>query len=335
MNNAKETKKDLGAQTKGLLLVICSSFVYGITPIASKLGYAAGLNSYSLVFGRYLIGIVMYFFIIVFTKDTFRITLKQFFYITFVTVLGYTCILLQFVSYNYLSSGIASLTAMTYVVFAVLFEMIFRIAKGVWYKWVTLVLSFAGIVLIFLSPGEGGGISTIGLVIGLIGAVFGGMQIIVFGNKILKNLSIPTIFFYEMMLPILCTPIIAKIIGVQPFPSSAEQWMYSCIVSVLNLGIGLLCFYSAIRLIGGGNASLIGVSEPVFAFIAGSIVFKDPISLRMLIGGLTVLGSILFLTVCQNREAKKVASELEAGLEKFKEEASKEAEAIVNRNKNE
>ena len=324
-----QNKISRSARTKGLILVLLSSFVYGINPVASQLGYASGLNSYSLVFGRYTVGIIIYFFMVIFKKDSFKITFKQFIYICLVTAFGYTCILLTFVSYQHLSAGMASLVGMTYIVFAVLFEIILRIAKGIWYKWVTLALSFGGVMLIFLTPGDSAGITTKGLVIGLIAAVLAAIQMILFNHKELKSLSIPQIFFYEMILPVLLTPIVAKFMGYYPFPVGLEQWGYAALVSVLNLGLGLMLFYSAIRLIGVGDASLVGVLEPVFAFIAGAIIFHDPVTSKMLIGGGIILGAIFFMTYMQNLDEKKAAAAMAEELEVFKAEAQAEVDRIV------
>ncbi|MBQ9972123.1 MAG: DMT family transporter [Firmicutes bacterium] len=324
-----ENSTSRSARTKGLILVLLSSLVYGLNPVASQLGYAAGLNSYSLVFGRYTVGIVIYFFLVLIKKDSFKITFKQFVYICLVTLFGYTCILLTFVSYQHLSAGMASLIGMTYIVFAVLFEIILRIAKGVWYKWVTLVLAFGGVMLITLSPGDSSGITTIGVVIGLIAAVLAAIQMILFNNKALKDLSIPQIFFYEMILPVLLTPFVAKVMGYYPFPVGFEQWGYAALVSVLNLGLGLMLFYSAIRLIGVGDASLVGVLEPVFAFVAGAIIFGDPITLKMFVGGGIILGAIFFMTLCQNRDDKKAAAAMADELEVFKAAAQAEVDRII------
>lgn len=329
MASNKESRPSSAARTKGLILVFFSSFVYGVAPVASQLGYAAGLNSYSLVFGRYSIGIIIYFIMVLVRKDSFKITLKQFLYICLVTIFGYSCILLTFVSYNYLSAGMASLTGMTYIVFAVLFEIILRISKASWYKWITLIASFIGFMLIFLNPDEAAGISTIGLTIGLIAAILAAVQMLLFNHKALKDLSIPQIFFYEMILPIVLTPFVAKFMNVPAFPIGFEQWFYAAIVAILNLALGLLCFYSAIRLIGVGDASLVGVTEPIFAFVAGAVVFGDPITLRMLAGGTIILGAIFFLTLCQNREAKKAAELVTKELELVKAQAQDEIDRIV------
>lgn len=305
MNNSNETrtKPVLSSEVLGFIYVTITTIAYGVTPVISQLAYTSGLNSYSLVFGRYLFGMLFYMILILVTRESFKITLRQFAYIMYVAFWGMLAILTAFIGYNYLSGGIASMIGMLYIAFVIIFEILLKRAKAEAYKMIALAAAAIGILMVLWSPAdsEGGGISIIGFLLLLASAVAAGVQIIVFDSKIISDVPVPTIFFYEMILPLTTIPIIASFLSLPPFPAGTAQWFYSAAVASVNLFIGILLFYKAVRLIGPGNASIIGVFEPVFATIAGVVVMGDTFTMRTIIGGIIVIGSIFTLKFIEAR----------------------------------
>lgn len=283
MNNSNETrtKPVLSSEVLGFIYVTITTIAYGVTPVISQLAYTSGLNSYSLVFGRYFFGMIFYLILILVTHESLKITLRQFAYIMYVAFWGMLAILTAFIGYNYLSGGIASMIGMLYIAFVIIFEILFKRAKAEAYKITALTAAAVGILMVLWSPADSeDGISIIGFLLLLASAVAGGVQIIAFDAKIISDVPVPTVFFYEMILPLTTIPIIASFLGLPPFPAGTAQWFYSAAVAFVNLFIGILLFYKAVRLIGSGNASIIGVFEPVFATIAGVVIMGDTFTMR-------------------------------------------------------
>ena len=296
-----------GASSKGfgVIVAIIGAFCYGITPTISKLGYAAGLNSFNLSFARYACGIFLMFLVMLATKQSFKVTKRQFVYIMIIAAICMVMILVNFTSYKYLSSGIALVLAQTGLVFIITMEIVLKQSQSKLYKWVGIVAIFIGVALIALDPTEGVEFSTFGLILALIGAFLGALQIFVFNSKTLAPLSVQQIFFYEMWLPAIGIPFIAKAFGYVPFPEGIVQWSYGFVVALLGLVIGLICSYTAIRILGPSTNGFFNALQPIFATIAGFVVFHDVISGRMILGSACIIGAVLAIRVYEASLAKK------------------------------
>lgn len=287
----------------GFICVIVSTTMYALMPSISKLGYEEGLNSYSILFGRCLVGLVIYLALILIKKESMRVSSKQFCYIMLISLFGTLNGVCAFVSYNYLPSGLASLMAMMYIIFIIIIEIVLRISKPAKYKLVILATSFAGILLILWNPSEDANVSAFGIFLGLAGALLYSVQVLLFNGRIVKEIPLEVIFFYETSPTLLIMPLIAVCLGLPPIPVGLTQWGYSAALAFFNSLIAMLAFYTAVRLIGAGNAALIGTAEPFISCIAGAVLMGDVLSARSIIGGLIIMASIFVLNYIDRKKA--------------------------------
>ena len=76
---------------------------------------------------------------------------------------------------------------------------------------------------------------------------------------------------------------------------SINNWILLAIWGILVLGISFTLFFNGIKRVPATNASILTYGEPIGAIILAFIFFKQPINIYVIIGGLIILLSGIFL----------------------------------------
>ena len=278
---------------KGFLCMLLSTTMYGLMPTISMLGYQVGLNTFSIMFGRCALSIIIYVLIAGARHLRLIVSKKQFGWIMLMSVCGMINGVCVYESYKYLPAGIASLMAMMYVVFIILIEITVKLATPDKNKFLILAMAFVGMVIILWSPDEANAISSYGVFLGLLGSLIFSFSVVMINHKLVKNLPLETIFFYEMMPSLIVIPLFAICLGLSPFPVGLAQWGSCAALAFLNSYLAMVAFFTAVRLIGAGNAAMIGTFEPFVSSIAGAVVLGDVLPGRSIVGGFVIMVSIL------------------------------------------
>ena len=294
---------DAARRKAGFLCVSISTVMFGLVPSISQLSYKAGLNQFSLLVGRHIISIFLYAMVILIKKESFKVDLKNFKWVMVISFMGISSMLLAYTSYHYLTAGIASLLAAMYIVFVVILEVALRWAKPSIHKFLILLASFSGVVLILWGPGGSEGTSPFGIALGILGAGMYSIEILIMNKKALKDIPLEVIFFYLSIVVVLILPIAARILGYASFPSTLPQWGYASLLALLNSLIAMITFFWAVRLIGAGNASLVGTAEPLVSCVAGVVLMGDVLTCRSVIGGAIIMASVFMLNYIESKKA--------------------------------
>lgn len=157
--------------------------------------------------------------------------------------------------------------------------------------------------MILWAPGGSEGASPLGIALGLLGAGMYSVEIMIMNRKALRDIPLEVIFLYLSIVVVLILPIAAKILGYTPFPSSLPQWGYAALLALLNSLIAMITFFWAVRLIGAGNASLVGTAEPLVSCVAGVILMGDVLTCRSVIGGAIIMASVFMLNYIESKKA--------------------------------
>lgn len=141
---------------RGTLYVILSAVLYGMMPILVKLAYHTNLGTFEVIFLRSAIAAVVIGLFIPYRKINFHIKRKQVVPLFFCTFFGYTATTITlYLSYNYISSGMATSLLYLYPVLVMLFSFFVLHENMRFMKWFALVSSLVGIYLI-TDPGSSG-----------------------------------------------------------------------------------------------------------------------------------------------------------------------------------
>jgi DME family drug/metabolite transporter len=219
---------------------------------------------------------------------------------TLVSVLFYAPLLICFVSATKLTTAAnAIFLQYTAPAFILLLEPFFVRTKLLKINVITVVLTFAGMVLFFFddfsSPDN-----TLGVILALAGGV------VLTGLLISQKLNHPdyqpgAVFWGNVLVCIVTLPWFLD----NPFPDSTQN-MYLMILGFGQLGLGFVLFVLGQKHLPAIESSLISMLEPVLNPIWVMIGYGEVPGYFALIGGTIILITLIFRMVIVNRQSVKI-----------------------------
>ena len=111
--------------TKGKLFLVLSAFFYGILPVFASVAYRGGINGVTLSFLRSFISVPVLYAMIRADKKSLHLTRKQVYDVIKLSVIGGALpIVLLYLSYNFISTGLATTLHFVYPLVIVLLSAI-------------------------------------------------------------------------------------------------------------------------------------------------------------------------------------------------------------------
>lgn len=279
----------------GELLVLVSSFLWGIIsafiiPLANL-----GFNSLSITFVRSLIStLFLLFFIVLFNKNWLKIELKDLvlFFLLGAICYCFTCSFYAF-SIELNGASLSSMLLYTSPIWTIVFSLILFKNKVNF----TQVLSLMGIIVgcVFITFSKIEIISVKGVLVGLLSGVLLASYNVV--SKVLsKKYNALTITFYAFLFSSISSFFLAK--GWKVFGeifTKPKSISYFIFLSVFITAIPYLLYNFALKRISPEKASMISSSELIVSVLCGVILFKNTISFQEILGIIISMASIIFM----------------------------------------
>jgi drug/metabolite transporter (DMT)-like permease len=216
-------------------------------------------------------------------------------------------------SYRFLPGAIVSLLLFLYVSVVVVIEILIGREKFNRKRILCLLCSFAGLVLVIWTPGQGVKLSGTGVILVLIAALFYGLYAIGLGEKRTRALDSEVVIGYMLIPPIFFSLVRCIASGEPVLPQTPVQWMYIILLAFFCLFVAAVCFAKGVKYIGSSNAAIFNTFEPVVAYFAGIVLMDDKVSMNAILGGLLILGAIVYL----NLERRLSPANSSAGSRKY------------------
>lgn len=269
---------------------------YGLNPLFALPCYAGGMNPDSVLFFRYLMAIAVVGAMLRVRGHSFGVERRQWLPVMAMGLLMAVSSLTLFMSYGYMSSGIASSLLFVYpVMVAVIMAAFFgeRISVPV----VTgIVLSLCGIALMYRG-GDGATLSLAGTLLVMASSLSYAVYIVCVDRPPLATLPSLKLTFWALVFGL-------SLFGVRfaagtplTMPSGATLWLNLAGLAVFPTAVSFLCTTRAIQLIGSTPTAILGALEPTTAAIIGVIVFDETLSVRD-IAGIAMILTAVTLVIC-------------------------------------
>lgn len=273
---------------RGIIFIIAAATFFGIMPIWVKLAYTAGLTAYDVTFLRSGMAAAMLGIFILYRKIDFHINRQQLGPLLLSSTLGYSAtILTLYLSYKYVSAGVATSLHYLYPVLVMLLAYFIYHDKLPFYKWMALLVSLVGIYLI-ADPG-GCSFSLKGVGLAISSAVFFAIYVLSINHPQLKKMDSLVLAFYSCLTATITSLILLVAQGNWPLPFTLKGVYYTGLVSFFCTALALILFIKGVQIIGSANASMLSTLEPVVSLAAGIIILHEPLT------GYTSLGCILIV----------------------------------------
>ncbi|BDD06930.1 DMT multidrug transporter (plasmid) [Aureibacter tunicatorum] len=285
----------------GAFYVMLSSVLFGLMPYFAKTLYSTGATPQAVLAYRFFLGALLALGWIRCKKIDLRIDRSSLIRIFIIALVG-MCLTtsMLFMSFQYVSSGLAMALHFAYPAFTVLISvMLFRL-KFTLRKAASVALSMIGIVLISELSFESNSLK--GMALAILSAVTYAIYIISITHHKLRNLETSIINFYMFGFSSIILSLWAYFDGGFFTPSSGEEYFALGGLAFVSTFIAIMLFAKGAQLIGASDASLLSTMEPITSIILGVIFFGELLKPVHLIGVVLIILSIILVA-----KAKKVA----------------------------
>ena len=298
--------KSKNPNVKGFILIMITCITYGVMPALTQLSYKAGLSVGTMLFGRLMLGAMLIWMTIFIKKLHFRVDRKHLGFMLLTGCASVVQMITMSESYRFLPGAIVSLLLFLYVSVVVVIEVLIGREKVNKTRISCLLCSFCGLVLVIWTPGEGVQLNGGGVILALVAAFFYGLYAIGLGEKRTKALDSEVVIGYMLIPPITFSFIRCITSGEPILPQTSLQGMYIFLLAFFCVFVAGVCFCKGVKYIGSSNAAIFNTLEPVVAYFAGIILMDDKVSSNAIIGGILILGAIIYLNLEKKLSTLKI-----------------------------
>ena len=286
----------------GYIAGIVTGVTYGLNPLFAKPLLEMGVSIDTMLSFRYLLAVLILGVWLVARKESLRVNAAQTVRLVILGILFALSSATLFFSYNYIPAGLATTIVFLYPVLVALI-MVFLKVYPTWQVWLSIILTFAGVIILSL-PSSGVSFNAVGLLLaGASALVYAMYLIIVNRSRRLRTVSNHVLTFYALLFDSLLFLGHGLSSG-GDLLAGVHGWL--CWLCLFGLAIfptlmSLLCLAASTRLIGATKTSVLGVAEPVTAIAVGCIFFNESLTLNVITGVAITLFAVTFMALTDRK----------------------------------
>lgn len=281
---------------------IITGITYGLNPMFGVPLMKNGMPVESILFFRYAIAVLILGVVLLFDRQNFKVSWKQFGILLVLGVLYTASSTFLFKSYNYIPSGLATTLVFLFPVLVAVIMVFLRVVPS-WQVWVAIVATFIGVIIMTQSDSTRE-IDTVGVLLSLGSALsYAFFVVIINRNKAISNISNSLLTFYVLLVGAIF--FLSRVTATGGNLTVGIETKVDC----LNL-VGLAVFPTivstatlavATRNIGATKASVLGVFEPITAILVGTLVFGEALTNNIIVGILIAMFAVTFMIISTKR----------------------------------
>lgn len=274
----------------GILLIAISAASFGTLAIFGKFLYADGLDTFTLLFLRFLFAASVMTLILVLRREPLprgRVLAQ----LIGMGALGYAGQSFSYLSaIKYASAGLVALLLYLYPMFVFILSVIFLREKVTWPKALALTLALIGAAL--TANPQGG--QMLGIFYAILAAVIYSVYIIV-GAGVMKQVSAiqSSLVIFTSAAAVYGT---LTLVNGAHFPQSSSGWWSLAGIVIVATVIPVATFLAGLERIGPTNASLLSTLEPVVTVLLAAWLFGERLETLAILGGALILVAVVVLT---------------------------------------
>lgn len=284
----------LGDKTKGYCMGIAGAVSYGLNPLFTLPLYTLGLSTNSVLFYRYAFAIPMLALLMLGRRESFKIKWKE---VPLLLILG-LCFsassMFLYLSYNYMSSGIASTLLFVYPALVAVLMMLFFHERFSWKTLSCVLLVSWGIYFLYQNS-NGETLSLIGTFFVFLSALSYSVYLIGVNRSSLKYMAPDKLTFYAIVFGSLIFIVMIPLGNpLQPLTNTTD-WINTLCLAFFPTVFSLTTTTSSIHYIGSTPTAILGALEPITALVVGYFVFGESITMRIACGVILIVLAVTIL----------------------------------------
>lgn len=283
-------------RTIGYCAGIIAGISYGTNPLFAKPLLESGVPVLVMLFFRYGISALLLAGWMLLKKEPFRVNGRELGLLAILGLLFAFSSLFLFASYAFIPSGLATTLVYLYPVFVALIMVFLRFYPS-WQTWLSIIATFGGILLLS-QPSGSAQIKPLGILLAIGSALsYAFYLVIVNRSKRIKQVSEHTLTLYALMTGTVLFAVIRSVQGggmLEGIDSQADLFNLVGLALVPTM-ISMLTLAVSSRYIGPTKTSVLGVFEPLTAILIGTMMFGEPLTLKMVAGILVCVAAVIFM----------------------------------------
>lgn len=283
-------------RTIGYCAGIIAGISYGTNPLFAKPLLESGVPVLVMLFFRYGISALLLAGWMLLKKEPFRVKGRELGLLAILGLLFAFSSLFLFASYAFIPSGLATTLVYLYPVFVALIMVFLRFYPS-WQTWLSIIATFGGILLLSQPSGDAQ-IKPLGILLAIGSALsYAFYLVIVNRSKRIKQVSEHTLTLYALMTGTVLFAVIRSVQGggmLEGIDSQAD-WFNLVGLALVPTMISMLTLAVSSRYIGPTKTSVLGVFEPLTAILIGTMMFGEPLTLKMVAGILVCVAAVIFM----------------------------------------
>lgn len=284
---------------------VITGVTYGLNPLFAKPLLQMGVSVDTMLSIRYLLAVAILGVWLLLRHESFRVNAAQSFRLCILGILFGFSSLLLFLSYGYIPAGLATTIVFLYPVLVAVI-MVFLKVYPTWQVWLSIILTFAG-VLILSKPSGGVSFNLSGLLLAGGSALAYAMYLVVVNrSRRLRTVSNHVLTFYALLIGSFVF-IARGLTSGGEFLANVGGWY--CWMNLIGLAVfptlvSLLTLAISTRIIGATKTSVLGVFEPVTAIAVGTVFFNESLTLNVITGVCITLAAVTFMVLADRNKNK-------------------------------
>jgi len=268
----------------GAFMMLLSTLFYSLMALFAKIA-ASEFHSSQITFFRFFLTFLLISFLFLIKRIDFKLVNKK--VLVLRGIFGGIAIILYFASFSYIPLGRATLLTYTYPISATILSYFFlkeRVKKGAVYA---LITSIIGLVII---TGFDVRQFLLGDILGLLSGIFAGFAVMF----IRKSRETDSSWVILYSLGVFGSLMIAPMAVVNFKMPSLNLWVILLLMSLFSI-VGQMAMTYAYKFCKASTGSIISLTTVVLANLWGVLFLKEVIGTNLLIGGILVLGSTVYM----------------------------------------
>jgi drug/metabolite transporter (DMT)-like permease len=296
-------------QLLGVLLAFFASIMFSTKAVFVKLAYQYEIDAVSLLLLRMLFSLPFYIGIAIYASQkvsTYQPTRKDYWKILFLGVMGYyVASLLDFLGLQYITASLERLILFAYPTFVVLIGVFYFKEKINRPQIIALLLTYLGIVIIFVGNVDITSKRNLIIGSGLIFLCAVTFAVYIAGSgQLLPKLG--TWRFTSYALIVSSSAVILHYLilnqGLGTFNYPYQIYVLSILMAIISTVIPTLLTSEGIRLIGSSNVAIVASVGPISTIVMAYFFLGERLSFIQLMGGVLVLFGVVFVSVARKKK---------------------------------
>lgn len=279
---------------KGILLIVVSAIGYAIMPSVSVLAYDRGLSVSQVLLYRFAISAIFIWGTIFWLKIPFKTTFKHLLYIVFIGFAGYTiCSKVLFEGYKLVSGSVATMLLFTHPVFVVIGESVIQKTMPSRTKVIAMFLALLGVGIIVWEQHPT--YNMMGILLCFLSSVSYAIYCLGLSEPKTRKMHTFSVAAYVITLSAVYNLLECIYLGESLIVTDPKGLTLVVLLAVVGTAIPAITFFSGLKIVGSGAATIISAVEPVFVYALEIIVLGGVIITKNIVGGLVVLVAVILI----------------------------------------